>query len=84
MRIGKKAADNKPEMRINLMKKGDQVIGIYDGAMMIRRRNGEVDLIRLDIDPEKEHVAVSKILTIGYGDDTVRIVADNGSSITYF
>lgn len=63
---------NQKEMRIDILKKGDEVLSVDKDFIAVKRVNGEVDLIPL-IEDEKTglRVNVSKIVTIGYGDNTV-------------
>lgn len=61
-------------MRINILKKGDKVIGFSGNIIAIQRKNGEVDMIRvieddngvIRVDPEHK-------VTIGFGNGTVSI-----------
>lgn len=59
-------------MRIDILKKGDEVLTVDKDFIAVKRVNGEVDLIPLIDDEETGlRINVSKIVTIGYGDNTV-------------
>lgn len=58
-------------MRINILKQGDNVIAVDKNFIAVKRKNGEVDLVPLVEDETGLRVDVKKIVTIGYGDNTV-------------
>lgn len=70
-------------MRINILKKGDSVLCVNKDFIAVRRANGEVDLIPLMEDDMGLRVNTSKIVTIGYGDNTVSAEVD-GVTITNY
>lgn len=71
-------------MRIDILKKGDEVLSVDKDFIAVKRVNGEVDLIPL-INDEKTglRVNVSKIVTIGYGDNTVSAELGDVTVINY-
>lgn len=58
-------------MRINILKKGDDVLSVNKEFIAVKRVNGEVDLIPLYEDEMGLRINTDKIVTIGYGDNTV-------------
>ena len=67
----------KNSMRINILKKGDKVLSVSSNFVAVSRKNGEVDLIPFAYDQEGSiRIAEDKIITIGYGDNTVEVVRD--------
>ena len=66
-------------MKINILKKGDSVLNVDKNFIAVRRKNGEVDIVPLIEDETGLRVNVSKIVTIGYGDN---IVTANGGDVT--
>ena len=71
-------------IRMNLLKKGDQVLSINEQFLAVRRRNGEVELYRvyftdageIGIDPLRAGI-------IGFGDGTVSKQTDDGRTTVY-
>lgn len=71
-------------MRIDILKKGDEVLSVDKNFIAVKRVNGEVDLIPLIDDEETGlRVNVSKIVTIGYGDNTVSADLGDVTVINY-
>ncbi len=71
-------------MRIDILKKGDEVLTVDKDFIAVKRVNGEVDLIPLIDDEETGlRVNVSKIVTIGYGDNTVSAELGDVTVINY-
>lgn len=70
-------------MRIDVLKKGDSVLAVNKDFISIRRANGEVDLIPLVEDETGLRVNVSKIVTIGYGDNIISAKVGDVTVINY-
>lgn len=70
-------------MRIDILKKGDSVLGVNKEFIAVQRANGEVDLIPLIEDETGLRVNVSKIVTIGYGDNIVSTKVGDVTLINY-
>ena len=71
-------------MKINVMNKGDKVLNVTSELVAIQRKNGEVDLIPLGNGENGIYVDTEKIVTIGYGSNTVEVEAMDGVVITNF
>lgn len=72
-------------MRINVLKKGDAVLNVTENLVVIKRRNGEVDVLPFYKSGEVWRVDQEHIVTIGYGNNTVQeTVADGKITITTF
>jgi hypothetical protein len=71
-------------MKLELMKKGDAVINVTSDFVVIRRKNGEVDIVSIVKDDYGWRVDTENIVTIGYGDNTVTIENEYGVKITNF
>lgn len=65
-------------MKINLMKKGDKVLNVTDTMIAIQRKNGEVDIFPTSEILANFRIDETKIVTIGYGNNTVS--ASNGTA----
>ncbi len=76
--------DGMAACRINILREGDRVIGYDDGVVVVRRNNGETDLLRIVIDQKQQRIDARVIATIGYGDGEVELETDDGDTITYF
>ena len=72
-------------MKIGIMKKGDKFIGIQDGWIMLRHKDGEVRLVRIEADEDGYRVVPEKEINIGYGDGEVSFGdMDSGIEVVTF
>jgi len=72
-------------MRIEILRKGDKVIGFSNNVIGVQRKSGEVDLVPIVMDGGLPRVDTDNIITIGYGNNTVTAIdADNNIEITSF
>ena len=71
-------------MKINVMNKGDKVLNVTSELVAIQRKNGEVDLIPMGNSENGIYIDTEKIVTIGYGNNTVEVEAVDGVVITNF
>jgi hypothetical protein len=71
-------------MRVNILRKGDKIISVTQNLIAVSRKGGEVDLIPLINDDTGWRVDCDKIVTIGYGSNTVEVELEDGSVITNF
>ena len=71
-------------MKINILRKGDEVLHVNQDFIAVKRKNGEVDIIKLDFSDGLPRIDLENIITIGYGNNT--IVAENmdGESVITF
>lgn len=70
-------------MKINILKKGDSVLNVDKNFIAVKRKNGEVDIVPLIEDETGLRVNVSKIVTIGYGDNIVTAKVGDVTVINY-
>ena len=70
-------------MKINILKKGDSVLNVDKNFIAVKRKNGEVDIVPLIEDETGLRVNVSKIVTIGYGDNIVTANVGDVTVINY-
>lgn len=59
-------------LKVNILKKGDQVISVTPEFIVVQRRNGEVDIVPMLKDEMGLRVDIENIVTIGYGNNTVQ------------
>lgn len=72
-------------MRINVMKKGDSILNVTDNMVVVKRRNGEVDVIPFYKSGKVWRVDQENTVTIGYGNNTVEeVVAEWNVTVTTF
>ena len=64
-------------MTIGILKKGDSVINVTPEFISVQRKNGEVDIVPLLKDETGLRVDIEKIVTIGYGNNTVQATKDD-------
>ena len=64
---------------INLMKKGDEFVGLYGNLIAIRKPDGVTELTEIVLD-EKGCIRLEKEpkIVIGYGDNVVSVSAEDG------
>ena len=58
-------------MVLGLMKKGDKVLNVTNEFVVIKRKEGEVDIIPLIKEERSFRVNYENIVTIGYGDSLI-------------
>lgn len=71
-------------MNIRILQKGDTVLNVTKEFIAVRRKNGEVDLIRLLNEEGGVRVDIENIVTIGFGDNVVETKNENGVIISNF
>lgn len=71
-------------MVLGLLKKGDEVLGVTNDFVAIKRKTGEADIIPIIKGGDGWRVDFENIITIGYGDNTVTFENENGVQITNF
>lgn len=59
-------------LKIQILKKGDQVLSVTPEFIAVQRKNGEVDILSLIKDETGLRVDIENIVTIGYGNNTVQ------------
>ena len=59
-------------MKINVLRRGDEVLSVTQNFIAVKRVSGEVDLLPLIIDEEGMRIDSDKIVTIGYGDNEIK------------
>lgn len=59
-------------MKINVLRKGDEVLSVTQNFIAVKRVSGEVDLLPLIIDEEGMRIDSEKIVTIGYGENEIK------------
>lgn len=70
-------------MKIGILKKGDHVISVTENFIAVERKNNEVDIVPLVRDETGLRVDISKIVTIGYGNNTVQTSNDDVTVTTF-
>ena len=58
-------------MKINIMQKGEQFIGIQDNWIILKRKNGEIRLVRIEAEEDGYRVIPDKEIIIGFGDGEI-------------
>ena len=71
-------------MRINILRKGDEVLHVNQNFIAVRRKNGEADIIKLDFSDGFPRIDMENIITIGYGNNTVVAENNDGESVITF
>ena len=71
-------------MKINVLRRGDEVLSVTQNFIAVKRVSGEVDLLPLIIDEEGMRIDSDKIVTIGYGDNEIKNNLENGGFVETF
>ena len=67
-------------MQINILKKGDEFVGLYGNLIAIRKSGGEVELTEIEVDENGcIRLAASPKITIGYGENVVSVSSEDGN-----
>lgn len=62
-------------MKIGILKKGDKVLSVTSDFIAVQRKNGEVDVVPMIKDEMGLRVDIEGIVTIGYGENIVKVSA---------
>lgn len=71
-------------MRINVLKKGDRVIGVMQDNIIISHKNGEAEIIPFIHDELGMRPDMENTIIIGFGDGTVEKELGEGVVLTVF
>ena len=71
-------------MKVNVLHEGDRVLNVTNEFVAVERVSGEVDIIPLIKEEGGMRIDTQHILTIGYGNNTIQIEAENGLTIINF
>lgn len=65
------------KMRIEVLKKGDTVLNVWEGNIAIRRKNGEVEIVHYEVgDDGLPRLSPNSVL-ITFGDGVIRTSLDD-------
>ena len=70
-------------IRIEVLKKGDKVLSVTSEFIVVQRKNGEVDLLPMVKDEMGLRIDIEHIITIGYGNNTVKATTDEIEVTTF-
>ena len=70
-------------IRIEVLKKGDQVLSVTSEFIAVQRKNGEVEVLPMVKDKMGRRVDIEHIITIGYGNNTVKATTDEIEVTTF-
>ena len=70
-------------IRIEVLKKGDKIISVTSEFIAVQRKNGEVDLLPMVKDEMGLRIDIEHIITIGYGNNTVKATTDEIEVTTF-
>ena len=71
-------------MKIKVLHQGDKVLNVTCEFIVIKRVNGEGDIIPIVVTDMGPRVEMSNIVTIGYGDNVVETETEDGVKIISF
>ncbi len=60
-------------MQIKVMRKGEQFIGIQDGWILLKRKRGDIRMIRLEQDDDGYRIIPEQEILITYGDNEISV-----------
>jgi hypothetical protein len=61
-------------IRVKILGKGDSVINVFPGYIVLRRRNGEVEIVGFSMEDGEARLNPDLKVTITYGNGTVEVV----------
>lgn len=64
-------------VKIGILRKGDRVLNVTPEFIAVQRAKGEVDLVPLIQDEMGLRVDTERIVTIGYGNNTVQAAKED-------
>ena len=70
-------------IRIEVLKKGDKVLSVTSEFIAVQRKNEEVDLLPMVKDEMGLRIDIEHIITIGYGNNTVKATTDEIEVTTF-
>lgn len=60
---------------IKILRRGDTVLSVQDFQIVVRRANGEVDIVRFAFDEDGlPRINSDQMMTITFGDNTIEVV----------
>ena len=71
-------------MKVNVLHEGDRVLNVTNEFVAVERVSGEVDILPLINEEGGMRIDTQHTLTIGYGNNTIQIEAENGLTIINF
>ena len=71
-------------MKVNVLRKGDSVLNVTSEFVAIKRKNGEVDVIPIVEDAGGFRINTEKVVTIGYGENSIESDVVDGVVVTNF
>ena len=71
-------------MKVKVLQKGDRVLNVTKNMIAVERKNKEVDLIPLLLEPGGIRIDYENIVTISYGSNVVELETEDGITITNF
>ena len=71
-------------MKIGILHKGDKVAAVTEKCVVVKRKNGEADILPIITDETGLRVDTGNIITIGYGDNVVEAETEDGVTIVNF
>ena len=71
-------------MKIKVLHQGDKVLNVTPEFIVIKRVNGEVDIMPIIVTDMGLQVEMSNVVTIGYGDNVIETETEEGIKIISF
>lgn len=66
------------QVRMEILKKGDSVLNIWDNNIAIKRKNGDVEIVRYEIGEDGLPRVSNNSILITQGDGIVRTKSEDG------
>lgn len=73
--IDRRAEQEMKRYLIKILRRGDTVLSVQDFQIVVRRANGEVDIVRFAFDEDGlPRINADQMMTITFGDNTIEVV----------
>ena len=70
-------------VNIKVLKKGDSVLNVTENGLVIKRKNGDVDLIPVTFNETYPRIDLDNIIKITYGNNVVENIDDKKVVLTF-
>ena len=68
------------QVKIGILKKGDEVLNVWDNNIAVKRKNGDVEIFHYDLDKDNLPRLSENTVVITQGDGSIKAKID-GSSV---
>ena len=67
------------QIKIGVLKKGDEVLNVWDNNVAVKKKNGDVEIFHYDLDEKGIPRLSENTVLITEGDGSIKAKSDDGS-----